>query len=242
MDTNLESRDYRGCPGAEATPLDRFRYIFGQSHRSQVQFAKLIGIDASAMSKIMTGKMPLTDVLFNKMVVNLGLSKAWISRGEGVPYPREEEVRTISTPEGVVKISTASKGAPVFDIDVTAGTMPLSTLFTEENLRGYIDIPQINPANAIVRVSGDSMSPKIPNGAFIAIRPIQDKSIIVWGMTYVIQLEDYRLVKVIKPCRTDPDKVVLHSENPDYDDLEINRSAILNLFHVEAVIGCQLLA
>ena len=65
---------------------------------------------------------------------------------------------------------------------------------------------------------------------------------IAWGLTYVVELEDYRLVKVIRKCKEDSTKIILHSLNPDYDDMEINRSAVLRLYLVESVVNYQSLA
>ena len=80
------------------------------------------------------------------------------------------------------------------------------------------------------------MSPRIPDKSFISICPVSDPTLIVWGAPYVVQLENFRLLKVLKPCPGNDDHVMLHSYNPDYDDIEIDRSAILKLFRVENVL------
>lgn len=227
-------------PKSSATTLARLKYLREISHKTQAQFARLLGINPSSMSKILTDKMPITEQFVNRVVVNLGVSKSWLMYGEGVPFPKNDGAKNLST--DTLVLNETQKGAPVYDIDAMAGTTPLSRAFTRENIVGFIDMPMLDPNNPVIRVSGDSMQPRIPHGSFISIRPVRDKSIIVWGATYLIQLEDYRLVKVIKPCREDPSKVILHSENPAYDDMEINLSDIINLFVVEVIINCQFIA
>ena len=227
-------------PGEHATVLERLRYLLQVSHKTQARFARLINIDPSSMSKVLAGKMPVTEPFINRVVVNLGVSKEWLLHGHGTPFAKGEAIKDIAAE--AVTIREIPKGAPVYDIDSTAGVMPLGHQFTEDKIIGYLDIPGLDPRNPVIRVTGDSMQPVIQDGALISIRPINDLSIIVWGSTYLIQLEDYRLVKVVKPCRSNPDKVILHSENPDYDDMEVPRTAIRRLFLVETVINCRYLA
>ena len=228
-------------PSPSATPLDRLKYLVELSHKSQAKFATLINLDPSSMSRLLSGKMPITEQFINRVVVNLGVSKEWFAHGKGVPFPKSDRMREISD-GSLVMLHPQPKGAPVYDVDVTAGVVPMSSIFTRENILGYIDLPNVNPKNPIVRVSGDSMQPRIPHGAFISIRQINDPSVIVWGATYLVQLEDYRLVKVVKPCPGQPDSIILHSENPDYDDMEVKRNSIERLFLVESVINYDILA
>lgn len=228
-------------PKSSATMLERLKYLVKLSHKSQAKFAQLINLDPSSMSRLLAGKLPITEQFVNRVVVNLGVSKDWFTHGDGVPFPKNDPVRNIGN-GGRVTMRTEPKGAPVYDVDATAGPTPISSSFTSENILGYIDLPQINPQYPIIRVSGDSMYPRIPNGAFISIRPINDPSVIVWGSTYLVQLEDYRLVKVIKPCPGKPESVLLHSENADYDDMEVKRDSIQRLFLVEAVLNYDFIA
>ncbi len=223
-------------PKATTSPVDRLQFLRQRSNKTQAQFAELINIDPSTLSKVLSGKQPLTEAFINRVVVNLGVSKQWLLEGQGVPYAKENPVPRVVADHIEER---PSKGAPVYDIDVTAGCIPLDSQFTTENLIGYIDIPLLNTANPVVKVSGDSMHPRIPNGSFISNRPIQDASILHWGAPYVVELEDYRLVKVIKPCKSDPSKIVLHSENPEYDDIEVEKSAVLRFFLVEAIVNYQ---
>ncbi len=229
-------------PEESATILDRLKYLVKISHKTQAQFARLINIDPSSMSKILADKMPITEQFVNRVVVNLNVSKAWFASGTGVPFGKNEPHNAPNLGDTTVTVCHKPAGAPVYDIDATAGVTPLSRQFTAENIMGYIDMPQLDSKNPIIRVSGDSMEPRVANGAFISIRPINDPSVIMWGSIYLVQLEDYRMVKIIKPCHDDPDKVILHSENPAYDDIVVKRDAILKLFFVEAVLNCQFLS
>lgn len=158
------------------------------------------------------------------------MSKEWLLHGTDVPFPRKSEPR-----------ESHGDGAPVYNIDVTAGSTPLSRMFTDERIIGRMKLPGLNPDYPIVRVSGRSMEPRIMPGSYISIRPIAPDAPISWGSIYVIVLADYRLVKYVRR-NADPALVTLHSANPDYDDIEVARADIEGMYLVENIISHDLLA
>ncbi len=153
-----------------------------------------------------------------------------------MPFPKGAEPGVV---DGGARVSWG-KGAPVYDIDVTAGYGELSRAFTDDRIIGTLDLPQLDPTTPVVRVSGESMLPRICNGAYVSVRPISLDSPIFWGSIYVVILDDYRMCKVLKR-HSDPDKVILHSFNPEFDDMEVKRSAIRQLFAVDLIINYEIL-
>lgn len=214
----------------------RIKWLMNNLGLSQTAFAERIGIDASNFSKHLKGKLPISDNLLNKIVVAVGASKKWLLTGEGEMWNTtgntENGISTI-TVDAIHPNTTA--GAKIYDIDVTAGDIARERMFANEHIIGSINIPTVHPDCCIVRVSGDSMSPVIGNGDLIAIREIRNKNLIFWGHIYVIVLDDYRMVKYIRR-HPDPSQVILRSENQQYDDIEVAKSDIRDLFLVENII------
>lgn len=68
--------------------LSRIRHLIEISRMSQAQFARRIGLDPSNMSKHLTGKLPVTDGLINRIVADMGVSKRWLRDGEDIPFPK----------------------------------------------------------------------------------------------------------------------------------------------------------
>ncbi len=221
-------------PDRQLEIIGRIRHLQALMELSQSRFAERMGISAANMSKHLSGKLPITPGLVNRICLDYGVSREWLLNGSDVPFAKRECDR-LKTTDGHL----AERGVPVYDIDVTAGFGPLDRMFTSDRISGYIDLPQLgNPQNErIVRVSGDSMEPRIADGCYIAIREIQSDTIF-WGQAYVVILEDYRMVKILRR-HADPSKVILHSENPDYDDLEVERDRIIGIYLVDAVINCK---
>lgn len=216
--------------------IARIKWLMNNLGLSQTAFAERIGIDASNFSKHLKGKLPISDNLLNKIVVAVGASKKWLLTGDGEMWNTtgntENGISTI-TVDAIHPNTTA--GAKIYDIDVTAGDIARERMFANEHIIGSINIPTVHPDCCIVRVSGDSMSPVIGNGDLIAIREIRNKNLIFWGHIYVIVLDDYRMVKYIRR-HPDPSQVILRSENPQYDDIEVAKSDIRDLFLVENII------
>lgn len=202
---------------------------------SQGAFSNKLGISPANMSKHLSGRLPVTVGLVNRICLDLGVSRLWLMTGEDVPFGKSEPHVGANPAEQLVETSPR-RGVPLYDIDVTAGFGPLERQLTEDRISGYIDLPGLAAANTcMVRVSGNSMQPQIPNGSFIAIREVATDTII-WGKTYVIVMEEFRMVKQIRR-HEDSHYVILHSNNPEYDDMEVSRDEIQRLYIVDSVIN-----
>ena len=215
--------------GPDADIVDRVKHVMRVLNLKQVNLANKVEVDPATISRIIKRVIPPSESLINKMVINLGLNKKWLVSGAGNMFTDNSTILNYIRPVG----------APVYNIDVTAGSVPLSRMFTEERVVGYVNLPGINPDLPIVRVSGDSMVPRIQNGAYLAIRQMNTDAPIAWGQIYVVVLPDYRVVKFVRRHQ-DPSKVILHSANEAYDDIEINRSDIEGLYLVENVLNHDL--
>lgn len=236
--TNDQIRGALELPSPEADLIERVRYLIRLSRCNQQQFAAQAGVEPTVLSKILSGRLKPSESFINRLVLNLKVSKDWLVSGCDVPYPKPEHARTV---EGALpsRVMLSAEGAPVYDIDVTAGCSELSRMFTQEHVVGHLNLPFIDPSWKVVKVSGDSMAPRIINGGMLAIRPITNTSIISWGQIYVVVLDDYRMVKYLRR-NEDRTMVTLHSANPDYDDIEIPRKDIRALYLVEVVLNCEL--
>lgn len=215
--------------------IARIKYLMKEMGVRQVQFAQRIGVDTSNLSKYLNAHMPLSDSFLNRLVVNLGVSKEWLLDGTDLPFGKSVvRVEGSGTPSG--DTPSAPTGTPVYDVDVTAGTTSgRNELFATENIVGWVNLPNVSPHCRIVRVSGDSMAPVIMDGDFVAVREVSNPNQIYWGQIYVIQLDDFRVVKYLRR-HSDPNMVVLRSENPNYDDMDIRRSDIHEMFLVQHVL------
>ena len=214
--------------------IARIKYLMREMGVRQVQFAERIGVDTSNLSKYLNAHMPLSDSFLNRLVVNLGVSKEWLLDGTDLPFgkaPVRIDAAAVALPG-----TAGTTGTPVYDVDATAGVASgRNELFSNENIVGWVNLPNMSPHCRIVRVSGDSMAPVIMDGDFVAVRELSNLNQIYWGQIYVVQLDDFRLVKYLRR-HTDPNMVVLRSENPNYDDMDVRRTDIHELLLVQHVL------
>lgn len=225
-------------PDRKAQVIARIRRLIAMRGESQAAFARSIGLDPANMSKHLSGRLPLTDGLINRIVADLGVSKQWLVTGAGAPYGKPLHADFM---QGGRVEATASAGTPVYDIDVVAGCDELSMMFTDDRIVGHISLPRLRADRAIVRVSGDSMAPVIAPGAWIAIDTQRISAAdIHWGQIYVIVMDDQRLVKYLRR-NPDPMEADLVSANSDYETVTVDLRDIRALYQVEAVINYDLI-
>ena len=219
-------------PTKNAEIIARIKYLMKEMGVRQVQFAERAGVDTSNLSKYLNAHIPLSDSFLNKLVVNLGVSKDWLIDGTDLPFAKPSQ----QTDADLVSAAPAAGAIPVYDVDATAGASSgRNELFASENIVGWVNLPNMSSDCRIVRVSGDSMSPVIMDGDFIAVRELNNPSQIYWGQIYIVQLDDFRLVKYVRR-HSDPNMVVLRSENPNYDDMDVRRTDIHGMMLVQHIL------
>ena len=132
---------------------ERIRYLIRFSRMTQSQFAERIGVDPSNLSKHLSGRLPISEGLLNRIVVEMGVSKQWLRDGTDVPFAKPAIANEIVAANPIVADSPAMSGVPVYDIDVTAGAAELSRMFTVDRIVGVVDLPQLSRDSRIVRVT-----------------------------------------------------------------------------------------
>lgn len=232
-----EALDTLAMPEPSASRIDRLRYLIKLSRLNQTQFSERIGVDPSKLSRVLSGSAAVSEAFINSVVVNTGVSKAWLKDGEGVPFPRDIHARELDDPHAT--LAQNRRGAPIYDINVSAGSANLSREFTDDRIVGYLDMPGANPDYPLVKVRGTSMSPRLADGCWVSIRPVSDTAPILWGQIYVVVLDDYRMIKYVRR-HADPALLVLHSDNPDYEDIVVRRDEVRSLYLVEMILNCEI--
>lgn len=122
-----------------------------------------------------------------------------------------------------------SKGIPYYDIDITAGDVPVYFDMEKNEPEHYINIFGFDTCTQAFPVYGHSMYPKICSGDIGLFQYIEDKSSILWGSIYLVITDQYRTLKFLRKGK-ETGWVILKSENPDFDDIDLETDKILHLF------------
>lgn len=165
---------------------------------------------------------------------------AWLKTGVGEMIQNQERnEKTISVNQTTVSTNKRN-GALIYDIDATCGLSGRDIEFTDEKVIGSIDAPEINPDSKIIFATGDSMQPLIASGDRVVIRKIESWDFFNYGQVYLIITNEYRLIKRVRRHPKDADNLILlRSENPNYDDIDLPKREIIHLFIVENILSIK---
>lgn len=145
------------------------------------------------------------------------LNKEWLLNGNGVMF-QEQENRFRKAKGDVL---------PLIPFVAMGG-------YNEDNWTAYIKdcplyaVPDIKtPADFLIRVGGESMSPKYIEGDMLVCKMLDEVLFFQWGKTYVLDTSQGVMVKNIYEDTENKDNILLVSENKDkYPPFSIPRSDI----------------
>jgi phage repressor protein C with HTH and peptisase S24 domain len=158
------------------------------------------------------------------------LNRVWLMTGVG------EMLATKS--KEVVEV--VEQGTPVYDIDATCGNLSRPIVFTDEHIIGHVNLPNVSSSAVIIRANGDSMTPHINDGDWIAVREVFNFNELYYGQVYLVITEELRLLKYLRKDEDEQNYVILRSENDRYDDIRLAKSSIRSLFIVENVLSLKI--
>lgn len=203
--------------------IERINALMGREADTVNSFSKKVGIDPSGLRKKLKGESPIKPRDIKLISDALGVSREWIETGSG-----EED--------GIVEYeyrpARNSSEKPYYDIDFALGFHEMYNDEPNVPLK-YISVPGYDKADFWCRTSGDSMKPFISNGDIIALREVQDwQSFLPLNEVYaVMTTNDMRTVKVVRKGSDDM-HFTLHAYNEEYEDQEIDKTAITKIFKV----------
>ena len=162
------------------------------------------------------------------------LDRVWLLTGEGSMLKN-------SAPQPTSAQEDAGCMLPLIPLDVLAGNPNLDNPgITADDCERY-SVPEFScrGADFLIRVSGDSMSPRYCNGNIIACKIVRNVTFIQWGKPYVIDTEQGILVKLLYPAE-DPATITCRSVNSAlYPDFEIPKAEIRSFSLVVGLIALE---
>lgn len=183
----------------------------------------------------------------------LGIGQGYVSqmeRGER-PVPKYVLEKIMANPEWTVAIDTvenygtvnlqpekpAQRMIPLVPYDAIAG--PGTPVFNDELIEAYYDVREFKTADFLIRVKGESMTPKYNGGDLVACRMVNDILFLQWGRVYVLYTKSQGvMIKRVQPAN-DPDNITCVSENQKYSQFEVPKSDIVKLALVVGSISLE---
>ncbi len=193
------------------------------SHKlNQTEFGKIVGVSDKAVSTWETGKKIPRMGIIQKLADYFGISKSDII--EDKPVVVKSNISAIIESKKIYQV-------PVFE-SVSAGFGALA----ENEIVDYIPVVIENPCDVkdtiAIKVTGDSMYPKIEDGDVIIVR--KQASVDSGDIAVLLLDDDEGLVKRVVYGDT---WIELHSINPEYKTRRFDDADVLRLQVVGKVIG-----
>ena len=203
----------------------------------QDELSSILGIGKSALSMIETGRAALSERNKNILIQELNLNPQWIESGEGEIFnsPLETFVPFIRRTDRTLPMQSV----PLYNIEGTAGLVPLFTGHTPVRPVDYIHIPNLPKCDGAIYIVGDSMYPLLKSGDIVLYKKMNSIDDIFWGDMYLLSIdidgEEYITVKYIQKSEHNG-CIKLVSQNPHHADKDVSIDRIKALAFIKASI------
>lgn len=212
------------------------RQIRKELNITQEVLATKLGIGKSALSMIETGKAALSERNKNILVQELNVNPDFLETGKGEVFNASTDyISFLNRTDNTVPLQSV----PLYNIEGTAGLVPL---FLDSSIRkpvDYIHIPNLPKCDGAIYVVGDSMYPLLKSGDIVLYKQVNDISDIFWGDMYLLSIdidgEEYITVKYIQKSERSG-YVRLVSQNTHHAEKDVEISRIRALAFVKASI------
>jgi len=188
------------------------------------KLAMSVGVSPQTIYDIQKGKHGISKDLAEKISAKyLNVSRLWLLTGEG-------------------EMLSKGKRIPLYDDDVTIGGVNGSMANVDDAARPteWIDAGDWFPnATSAIHHYGDSMT-EYPSGCILALKRVNNPSLLINGENYVIETDEFRITKQIQD---EGDCIVAYSSNTEtYPDGRLIHAPIRipkeSIRHLDLVLGC----
>ncbi len=188
--------------------LNRFKNA--KNINSDKELAEVLGVSKSTLSNWIARDSLDYDLLFS-FCEHTNLE--WLLTGRG------EMMKTDKFTKPVAVVS--NEGIPLVEIEAVGGFGNSDFAINQTDILGRYQIPDFDQASFMIRVRGDSMSPRYSSGDLVACRVLRESKFIQWNEVHVIATREQGIL--IKRLRKGSNNKTLLavSENTDYAPFEI---------------------
>ena len=201
------------------TKFARERYDFGQN-----KFETYCNIPRGTISKIRGGSGISTSTLTKICTKCPELNVTWLLTGEGEMTNRVEKARPI--PE--------THTLPLIPMEAFAG--PGLPAYEDERIEDFYTVSEFKNSDFLIRVKGDSMTPKYSGGDLVACKKVNDIYFLQWGRVYVVYTQSQGImIKRVQPSENES-CIKCVSDNPKYAPFDVPKDDIVSIALVNGAI------
>lgn len=198
-------------------------------------FSEKIGLERpQAIYDLLKGKTKsISPAMKNKILsVFKEINPSWLLTGEGEML-RTAIDDTSSVPDG----RQMDNAIPLIPMDAFAGYPPQQ--YSDLPVEDYYHVAEFSRADFLIRVKGDSMTPKLNGGDIVACKKVYERLFFQWHRIYVIYTNSQGvMIKRVEQSERDG-CIRLVSDNPSYQPFDIPESDIADIALVMGAITLE---
>lgn len=206
------------------TRLIRFAretYDFGQN-----KFEEYCGIPRGTINNIKEGGGISTTTLTKISVKCPELNIAWLLTGYGQMTNKDKEAEDKPAPQ--------TYSLPLIPLEAFAG--PGMPVYDDLKTEDYYTVSDFKNSDFLIRVTGDSMTPKYNGGDILACKKVMETYFLQWGRVYVIYTQSQGImIKRVQPSERD-ECIKCVSDNPKYAPFDVPKSDVVAVALVNGAI------
>lgn len=223
------------------TELDKF---LRNNALKQTELAKYLGCSRGYVNNMAKGSKPVSKEVIRSILDNpYGWdTTAFSDDSIKVVTKGNRNTTNVNYKTGIQEAAPALTPTPEYQ-DNTVPIIPLNAM--AGTLNDYTDgvMPYqceriVNPfasqATMAIRVNGDSMLPKYPNGTLVFCTKVNEKAFIEYFRTYVLDTANGVVIKQVEPSDND-DSITCVSINSKYPPFRLDKQYIYGWWKV---VGC----
>ena len=205
----------------------------------QLEVANYLGLSKVQMSRLVAGTVPFRHEYLVKLITN---EKGWNTEFLTDPLWAELE----SGKKGLASdgasavrnnLSAGVKSLPLIPFEAVAGYG--TPTYNDVNNLEYYMVREFANCDFLIRVKGDSMTPKFTGGDVVACKKINETLFFQWGRVYVLYTQSQGvMIKRIQPSEKE-DCIKCVSDNEKYAPFDVPKSDIVSLALVSGSITLE---
>lgn len=200
----------------------RKQYDLGQN-----RFEEHCGIPRGTINNIKNGGGISTNTLTKIIVQCPELNTGWLLTGEGEMLNKQDSLKSVPD----------SHTLPLIPMEAFAG--PGLPTYEDERIEDFYTVSEFKNSDFLIRVKGDSMTPKYSGGDLVACKKVKETYFLQWGRVYVIYTQSQGImIKRVQPSEDDS-YIKCVSDNPKYAPFDVPKEDIVSIALVNGAISLE---
>lgn len=135
------------------------------------------------------------------------------------------------------ELANTNKGIPLIPLDAFAS--PGMPVFDDFPMLDYYTVSEFKGSDFLIRIKGDSMSPRYASGDVVACKKILETLFFQWGRVYVLYTQSQGImIKRLQPSDKE-DCIKCVSDNEKYAPFDVPKSDIVSLALVNGLVSLE---